>query len=116
METLYELRFAGSYYLPARILGKECVKSTQGLSSIAPAGIAIPWSRMMARRDRQRFPPAESPSNKILDAGYSLVRKRYAAKQSWIAFLGISLTQTAMSSWTYHMGKETVVQDDSELR
>lgn len=42
-------------------LGKECVRSTQGLIKTHPAGIGSPISRRIERTDRHRPPPAESP-------------------------------------------------------
>jgi hypothetical protein len=48
------------------MLGKECVRSTQGDMREAPTGSGKPWSRRIKRRARQRPPPAESPAITIV--------------------------------------------------
>jgi hypothetical protein len=42
--------------------GNECVRSTQGEMSVAPAGIGRFKSRNNVRSDKVRPPPAESPA------------------------------------------------------
>jgi hypothetical protein len=48
------------------MLGMLCVKSTQGLIKLAPAGIGKPISRMSTRSEMHMPPPAESPMNMML--------------------------------------------------
>jgi hypothetical protein len=50
------------------ILGILCVKSTQGLIKLAPAGMGRPISRMMTRRATTIPAPAESPM-KMIEVG-----------------------------------------------
>lgn len=50
------------------ILGILCVKSTQGLIKLAPAGMGRPISRMMRRSETTIPAPAESPM-KMIDVG-----------------------------------------------
>jgi hypothetical protein len=47
------------------MLGMECVRSTQGLIKLAPAGIGRPISRMMTNMEMTMPAPAESPMRMI---------------------------------------------------
>ena len=56
------------------MLGKLCVRSTQGLIKTAPAGIGKPMSHKIAKTLIHIPPPAESPANTIFEEGIGLCR------------------------------------------